>query len=218
MVATSPQCPAVRWFGKVCDGHRPRRLPAQPRSAAGAQDRHPGGIGNQQFDGLMIVTFDHDARLRSETFHLFQHSVNLAAAGPSHHGTASARLGGAVVVLGFKRVHVGKRLLLELSERAGVLVGLALLLGGVVISALLFDRDACLVHALALGGSVAACSPRSTPWRHPRSCGRPGSIRPVPSNKRIARIALGGGLPVRGAFGGSVSRAASSANGSSSLD
>jgi len=100
-------------------------------------------------------------------------------------------------------VHVGKRLLLELSERAGVLVGLALLLGGVVISALLFDRDACLVHALALGGVGGGLLARAP---------RLGGIRVVVVGQvafgqclpisGIARIALGGGLPVRGAFGG----------------
>ena len=90
--------------------------------------------------------------------------------GPSHHGTAfRGGLGRAVAVFGFERVHFGARLLLQLRQLAGVLIGLALLLGGFVIQALLLDGHARLAHALALGrvgGGLLARSSR--PWRRRR--------------------------------------------------
>ena len=140
--------------------------------------------------------------------------------GPSHQGTAlESDLGAAPpLYLASSGMQIGPGLGFEFLELAGILFGLALLFGGLVIQALLLDGHARLVHALAdggIGGGLFAFLPGFGGFGVV-VIGQIAIGQGLPVG-RLARIAFGGGLPMRQALARIGVARAMSTNGSSSL-
>src|SRR5438270_2027363 len=171
---------------------------------AAARDHNFTRVGDHQADDFAIGAFYEEARLRTQTVHLFQVADEfprrLWAVPPGHHlGAGFGR--GAAIVLGLESVHFGARIGLQLLELTSVLLGLTLLFGGLMIEALLLDGHARLMHAETLrgiDGGLFAFLPGLGGFGVIVICEVTiGEGLPV---GWLARVALGGGLPMREAF------------------